>query len=138
MSLSLQLLGRPRIVHTSGEAYQFRSRKSWALLAYLVLSERPPSRSQLAQLLFSEAEDPQRALRWNLSEIRRGLGGQASVEDDPVQLRLPRDAVVDVEVLTRGASSEAIGLPGLGLDLLEGMTFRSSAAFEIWVLAQQR
>jgi DNA-binding SARP family transcriptional activator len=138
MSLSVQLLGRPRIVHPSGPAYQFRSRKSWALLAYLVLAERPPSRAQLARLLFSEAEDPQRALRWNLSEIRRGLGGQASIEDDPVQLRLPRDAVVDVEVLTRGASSEAIGLPGLGLDLLEGVTVRSSAAFEIWLLAQQR
>jgi DNA-binding SARP family transcriptional activator/tetratricopeptide (TPR) repeat protein len=138
VSLSVQLLGRPRIVRTSGSTYQFRSRKSWAVLAYLVLAERPPSRAQLARLLFSEAEDPQRALRWTLSEIRRGLGEQASIEDDPVQLRLPRDAVVDVEVLTRGASSEAIGLPGLGLELLEGMTVRSSAAFEIWVLAQQR
>jgi DNA-binding SARP family transcriptional activator len=138
MSLSVQLLGRPRIVQTSGATYQFRSRKSWALLAYLVLAEQPPSRAQLARLLFAEADDPQRALRWNLSEIRRGLGDQATVEDDPVRLRLPRDAVVDVEVLTRGASSEAIGLPGLGLDLLEGMGVRSSAAFEIWALAQQR
>jgi DNA-binding SARP family transcriptional activator len=138
VSLSVQLLGRPRIVQTSGATYQFRSRKSWAVLAYLVLAERPPSRAQLARLLFSEAEDPQRALRWTLSEIRRGLGVHASIEDDPVQLRLPRDAVVDVEVVTRGASSDAIGLPGLGLELLEGRAVRSSAAFEIWMLAQQR
>ncbi len=138
MTLSVQLLGRPRIVQASGETYPFRSRKSWALLTYLLLAERPPSRSQLAQLLFADAEDPQRALRWNLSELRRGLGAGASVEDDPVQLRLPPDAVVDVVVLARGASSDAIALPGLGATLLDGMTLRTSAAYEIWLLAQQR
>ncbi|WP_161988689.1 BTAD domain-containing putative transcriptional regulator [Pedococcus bigeumensis] len=138
MSLSVQLLGRPRIVQASGTTYPFRSRKSWALLAYLILAEVPPSRGQLAQLLFADADDPQRALRWCLSEIRRGLGEGGSVEDDPVQLRLPHDAVVDVEVLARGASSDAIALPGLGATVLDGMTFRASAAYEIWLLAQQR
>ena len=138
MSLTVQLLGRPRIVQPSGDSQPFRSRKSWALLAYLVLAERPPSRSQLAQLLFSDAEDPHRALRWGLSELRRGLGPEAAVEDDPVQLRLPRDAVVDVLVLAGGASGDAIALPGLGAALLEGLTFRTSAAYEIWLLAQQR
>lgn len=138
MSLSVQLLGRPRIVQASGESHPFRSRKSWALLTYLVLADRPPSRSQLAQLLFSDAQDPHRALRWTLSELRRGLGREAAVEDDPVRLSLPHDTVVDVEVLARGASGDAIALPGLGAGLLEGMTFRASAAYEIWLLAQQR
>ena len=41
MSLSVQLLGTPKIVQASGESYPFRSRKSWALLAYLVLADRP-------------------------------------------------------------------------------------------------
>ena len=72
--LAVHLLGRPRIDRGAAEAYQFRSRKSWALLAYLILSERSAPRSQLASLLFADAKDPVRALRWSLAEIRRALG----------------------------------------------------------------
>ena len=63
MSLTIHLLGRPRIERPSGDVYQFRSRKSWALLAFLILNDRPPSRRQLASLLFSEADDPLRPVR---------------------------------------------------------------------------
>jgi DNA-binding SARP family transcriptional activator len=68
MSITIQLLGRPRITRGSAAGYKFRSRKSWGLLAYLILSERPAARSQLASLLFAEADDPVRALRWCLAE----------------------------------------------------------------------
>ncbi|MEP7193974.1 MAG: BTAD domain-containing putative transcriptional regulator [Actinomycetota bacterium] len=138
MSLAVHLLGRPQIVRTSGEVYRFRSRKSWALLAYLILNERPPARSQLASLLFADAEDPVRALRWGLSEIRRGLGDQGSIDGDPVVLHLAAGAVVDLEVVTRGAWVAAVGLPGLGAELLEGMTVRGAAAYETWLLSEQR
>lgn len=138
MSPAIQLLGRPRIAPASGDPYEFRSRKSWALLAYLILSERPPTRSQLASLLFAEADDPVRALRWNLSEIRRGLGHDGSIDGDPVVLQLPTGTVVDVEVVIRGAWAHAVGLPGLGADLLEGMAVRGAPAFETWLLSEQR
>lgn len=138
MSLTIQLLGRPAIDRGSSDAYRFRSRKSWGLLAYLILSERPPSRSQLATLLFGSADDPLRALRWSLTEIRRALGDAASVEGNPVVLQLPADAGVDVDVVTRGAWADAVRLPGLGADLLEGMAFREAAAFESWLLSEQR
>lgn len=57
MSITIHLLGPPRIVRDPGDAYKFRSRKSWGLLAYLILSEHPPARSQLASLLFADADD---------------------------------------------------------------------------------
>ncbi len=138
MSVTIQLLGRPRITRGSGDVYRFRSRKSWGLLAYLILSEHAPARSQLASLLFAEADDPVRALRWGLAEIRRALGDDGSVDGDPVTLRLPPGAVVDVQVVTRGTWAEAVTLPGLGADLLEGTAVRGAAAFETWLLAQQR
>src|SRR4051812_3002984 len=137
MSTTIHLLGRPHIDGVRG-GYRMRSRKSWALLAYLLLSDRPPSRSALADLLFGEADDPLATLRWGLAEIRRGLGGSASVEGDPVELRLLDVATVDVHVITRGAWSEAIGLPGLGVELLEGFHVRGGAAFESWLLSEQR
>lgn len=138
MSMTIQLLGRPRVVSLSGEPYQCRSRKSWALLTYLLLNERPPTRSQLASMLFAEADDPVRALRWGLSEVRRALGPGGSVDGDPVLLQLPPGAVVDVTVVTRGAWTKAVALPGLGAELLEGMNVRGAATFDTWLLSAQR
>ena len=138
MSTTIQLLGRPSITRGSSAGYKLRSRKSWGLLAYLILSERPVARSQLASLLFAEADDPVRALRWCLAEIRRALGDEGSVDGDPLVLRLPPGAVVDVQVVMKGTWTAAVGLPGLGADLLDGMTVKGGAAFETWLLAQQR
>lgn len=138
MSITIQLLGRPRITRDSRHVYRFRSRKSWGLLAYLILSEHPPARSQLASLLFAGADDPVRALRWSLSEIRRALGEDATVDGDPLSLRLSAGTVVDVTAVTKGAWIDAVALPGLGADLLEGMAFKGAAGFETWLLSQQR
>lgn len=138
MSLAIHLLGRPQIVRSSGDVYRFRSRKSWALLAYLLLDDRRPGRSRLAELLFPDADDPVRALRWSLSEIRRGLGPDAAVVGDPLALRLPPGATVDVDVVIRGAWSDAVELPGLGAELLDGVEIRGAAAFETWLLSQRR
>lgn len=108
------------------------------MLAYLLLSDRPPTRSQVAALLFAEAADPLRALRWTLAEIRRGLGDHGTLDGDPLLLRLADDAVVDVEVLAHGTWTDAITLPGLGADLLDGLAIRDAAAFESWLLSERR
>jgi DNA-binding SARP family transcriptional activator len=136
--MAIHLLGRPRIVPAAGEGYQFRSRKSWAILAYLILASRAPTRAELASLLFGEADDPGRALRWSLAEIRRALGEGGAVEGDPVVLRLPAATGVDVTAVTRGTWEDAIEVRGLGTELLEGMAVRGAAAFETWLLSEQR
>ncbi len=138
MSLHIRLLGRPRIVSEAEEVYRFRSRKSWALLAVLLLSERRPTRSELASLLFGEADDPLRALRWGLAEIRRALGEDGSVEGDPVLVHLPPGSTIDVEVLTRGSWTDAARLESLGGDLLDGITIREAPGFSSWLLSEQR
>jgi DNA-binding SARP family transcriptional activator len=137
-SLVVQLLGRPRIVVDGAPGYRYRSRKSWALLAFLLLGERPPARSQLASLLFAEADDPMGALRWCLAEIRRALGRDALLDGDPVRLTLPAGATVDAELLVRGHWSAAVELPGLGQELLDGLTVQHAEAFESWLLSERR
>ena len=136
--LSIRLLGRPGLEIDGTEGYRFRSRKSWAVLAFLLLSERPPTRSRLASLLFSEADDPLRALRWCLAEIRRGLGPGGALDGDPVALALPSGSRVDVDVLVHGHWRDAVDLPGLGADLLDGLAVANAAPFEAWLLSQRR
>ena len=136
--LFIHLMGRPRLEMDGAPGYRYRSRKSWALLALLLLNEHPPSRSQLASLLFAEADDPMRALRWCLAEIRRGLGAGALVDGDPVRLTLPPGAGVDVDVLVRGHWREAVELPGLGAELLEGLNIQGAASYESWLLSERR
>jgi DNA-binding SARP family transcriptional activator len=134
----IHLLGRPHLEVDGARGYRFRSRKSWALLAFLLLAERPPTRSRLAALLFAEADDPLRALRWSLAEIRRGLGPAAVLDGDPVQLALPPGASFDADVLVHGHWHEAVALPGLGLELLDGLAIAHAEAFEAWLLSQRR
>ncbi len=134
---TVNLLGRPRIDGPDG-GYRMRSRKSWALLAYLLLSERPPTRRHLAALLFDEADDPLGALRWGLAEVRRCLAGDVTIDGDPVVLRLDPGIVVDVEVIASGSWGDALGLSTLGSELLEGLILRGAGVFESWLLAEQR
>jgi DNA-binding SARP family transcriptional activator len=122
----------------AGEPYRFRSRKSWAVLAYLLLAERPPSRARLADLLFAEADDPLRALRWSLAEIRRGLGDAGQVEGDPVVVDLGPGGSVDATLVATGSWEDAVRLPGLGCELLEGIDVHASPAFDSWLLAERQ
>ena len=115
-----------------------RGHKAWGLLTYLLRSRVPPSRERVASLLFSEADDPLGALRWTLSALRRRLGEEAELGGDPLRLALPPGTYVDVDVLSRGSWMEAIALPGLGHGLLEGLAFRSSPGFEMWLESERR
>jgi DNA-binding SARP family transcriptional activator len=137
-ALTVRLLGRPCLTGTGAEPYRMRSRKSWALLAYLLLTERPTGRGRLAELLFAEADDPLRALRWSLAEIRRAMGAHGSIEGDPVVLTVGDDVQVDALVLLHGAWAEAMEVAGLGGELLDGPVVRGDSAFESWLLSERR
>ena len=115
-----------------------RGKKAWGLLAYLVRTPLAPSRAALASLLFPEADDPLGTLRWSLSELRRSLGEDGDVGGDPLRLTLPTGTLVDTDVLSRGSWTEALALPGLGRELLDGLAFRSSPGFELWLESERR
>jgi DNA-binding SARP family transcriptional activator len=138
MAIAVHLLGPPLIVRDGVVFASPKGRKVWALLAYLTLAERPPTRQQLVELLFPDAEDPAGALRWNLSELRRLLGGPETVGSGAaVQLRLPAGSEIDVHVLMAGTSLAAVDLPGLGRELLEGIEIEASPGFAAWLLGER-
>ena len=135
--LAIHLLGRPHVERDGAAVRGPRGHKAWGVLAYLLRAERPPSRDELVSLLFSEANDPLAALRWNLSAVRRLLG-DVELEGDPVRLSLPPGTSVDVETLTSSTWAEALEVPGIERELLEGVRFSSSPAFEIWLVTERR
>jgi len=47
-----------------------QSRKSRALLAYLVLKASPQRRDSLCEVLWEVPDDPRAALRWSLTKLR--------------------------------------------------------------------
>jgi len=136
--LFVHLLGPPAVQLGQAKSPPPRDRKTWGTLAYLLLSERPPSRERLAELLFPEVDDPLASVRWVLASIRRLLGSEVELGGDPVEFRRPPAMFVDVDVLERGRWSEAVGLPNLDRPLLEGVQFYALAAFDLWLSGERR
>lgn len=137
MGCAIHLLGVPRLFKADGSAIELRGQKAWGLLTYLVAQRGPVSRQQLARLLFEDADDPLGALRWNLTELRRALGSE-NLRGDTLLLDRSGIEFIDVEVLRHGRSSDAVLLPGLDRELLEGLDFANSASFEAWLNAERR
>jgi DNA-binding SARP family transcriptional activator len=140
VGVSIRLLGRPAVERDGRTVAGPRGHKAWGLLAYLALAETPPSRQRLVSLLFDEADDPRRALRWNLAELRRALAGIVTAEGDPVVLDVVPGHAFDVDVLT-GAPADGVSpaeAATLGGELLEGMPFADSPAFEAWLAVERQ
>ena len=85
-SLVIRLLGSSEIERDGMVVVPPRGHKAWAVLAYVVLAERPVPRARLARLVFGDAEDPRGALRWTLAQLRRALGVAGSLRGDPLEL----------------------------------------------------
>lgn len=134
---SIFLLGRPR-ASRDGTERPARGRKPWAILGYLARSRAPQSREHLAGLFFGKADDPMGALRWNLAEVRKLIGHAEGLASGAVSLQRSEDLFIDVDVLDGGAWQDAISLPTLGAEFLDGVTLPGCASFETWLLAERR
>jgi DNA-binding SARP family transcriptional activator len=136
-AIHIHLLGTPRVERNGQAVPAPRGRKVWALLAYLLCNDAPVSRTHLAGLLFEEAQDPLAALRWNLSELRRLLGN-GGLRGELLVLDLEPATRIDVRVVALGSWVQALGVKGLDHELLEGMRFPASPAFEVWLATERR
>src|SRR5919108_446335 len=63
---------------------------------------------------------------------------RAALPHGATELALPAGTFVDVDALTRGTPQQAVAIPGLGRELLEGMEFGTSPAFDTWLLMERR
>ena len=132
--LAIRLLGPPQIERDGAVVAPPRGHKTWAVLAYLALAERPVARTWLAGLIFGEADDPRGALRWTLAQLRRALAVGDALDGDPLELRLPAEAAVDVLALTSGDPDPDL----VRGELLEGVDPGAGPDFEAWLRVERR
>ena len=147
-SLELRLLGELQIVFNGREIALPASKKSRALLAYLVATGAPHLRERLCDLLWEGPDDPRGELRWSLAKIRPLLndGGTVRLKTDRSRIAFePHEAMVDLTTLHEmladlpNASLEALKT-AVGLfrgEFLDGLDLPACYRFQAWCLAER-
>jgi DNA-binding SARP family transcriptional activator len=148
-SLEIRLFGGLEISRSAAIERLPQSKKTRALLAYLILKGAPQRRDSLCDWLWDVPDDPRGALRWSLSKLR-------PLVNDPNAERLTADRE-RVAFERNGASVDALRLEeicaaGVGIHssdalrsalrrcngaLLSGLDLPNHPAWEAWRLAQQ-
>lgn len=112
-ALEIRLFPALSVEH-GGRAVELpKSRKTRALLAYLVTSERPVPRERLCELLWDIPDDPRAALRWSLTKLRPAMntGGLTRLCADRLMVWFEHhDCSVDLFQLRAAAATAFKGL----------------------------
>src|SRR5688572_29643966 len=148
LPLHIHLLGPLEVRRGTRRVELPASKKTRALLAYLVSNGKPHRRDRMVELLWDVADDPKGGLRWCLTKIRPLVDGPQSrlvADRETVEFR-GEDAHVDLlsvrYVLRNGAAN--VPLPDL-LKLsalfrgafLEGLDLPDYDAFQAWLVASR-
>ncbi len=148
-SLEIRLFGPLTVVREGGVVGLPASRKTRALLAYLVATGRQHTRHRLAKLLWDDPADPRASLRWSLWKLRRVLAddvGERLVSDrERVEFRA---AGVRVDLLElRAAVAPNVARAPTALlegacarvrgELLEGLDLPDCYGYQSWCVAER-
>lgn len=145
--LEISLLGQLRVFRRGAEVPLPASRKTRALLAYLVETGRPHRRERLCELFWDLPDDPKAALRWSLSKLRKVVDGplQARIVSDRERVAFDADSV-SIDIVQAHArlrnDFDTLSVPELEelaqvLDAvpLDGLDNAGDAAFQSWLTA---
>jgi len=147
-SLKLRLLGTPRVTY-QGQPIKFRSRKSLALLIYLVVTGQPHSRETLMMLLWphSDRKRASLSLRNALTRLRQVLqpaGDFLLIEGDQVGFDFGRELDLDLRRVEQALQPEAslpqwqAAVEAAGGEFLAGFSVVNALPFEEWVTVQRQ
>jgi DNA-binding SARP family transcriptional activator len=147
--LEIRVLGEIEVVH-GGKAIPLpASKKTRALLGYLIVAgARPQPRQRLCELFWDGPDDPRAALRWSLSKLRplvdetkapRIVADREHVAFDPngaiVDLFLMREDATSIDVAPidalRAAAARFRG------ELLEGLDLPECYRYHEWCIAER-
>lgn len=149
VALEIRVLGELTVRRGGSVVPLPPSKKTRALLAYLVVTGRPHLRERLCDLLWDGPSDPRAELRWGLSRLRP-LVDEANIrriEADHERVRFePRAARVDLTELRSvlGPDPARAPLPALELaaarmggELLEGLDLPGCYRYHAWCASER-
>jgi DNA-binding SARP family transcriptional activator len=148
--LDVHLLGELRLLDREGRPIALpASRKTRALLGYLIATARAHRRERLCDLFWDGPDDPRAELRWSLSKIRPLLAGAArnrlEADRDRVAIALD-DAAVDLRTVEALVGSEPATAPIESLqraamflegEFLDGLDLPRCFHYQEWCLAER-
>lgn len=143
MSLSLQTIQEVMLFNDDTPVPLPASRRTRALLVYLILTKRMHRRERLCELFWTEADDPRAALRWSLSKMRPLVNEveheRLWADRERVHLNDP-DIQVDIRNLaTRAADPKASVAVLISVNralqkpLLDGIDLPDQPLFQQWL-----
>ena len=148
--LDVHLLGELRLLDQDGRAIALpASRKTRALLGYLIATARAHRRERLCDLFWDGPDDPRAELRWSLSKIRPLLagGGQNRLESDRERVAIALgDAAVDLRTVQTLVGIEPATAPIESLqraavlldgEFLDGLDLPRCFHYQEWCLAER-
>jgi DNA-binding SARP family transcriptional activator/tetratricopeptide (TPR) repeat protein len=148
LGLELRLLGELQVVVEGREIALPASKKTRALLAYLVATGTPHRREWLCDLLWEGPDDPRGELRWSLAKVRPllDLGGTVRLKTDRsrvafepqgavVDLTTVRDLLGDVSTAPTEALQNAVAV--FRGEFLDGLDLPLCYRFQQWCLAER-
>ena len=146
--LQVRLLGEIEVVRGDRRLPLPQSKKTRALLAYLVVTQRPQRRDRLCGMLWDVADDPRAALRWSLSKLRplvdepgvpRLVTDGSTVAFEAAGARVDLFALRDQLHADGGASLDTDQLTALAAEFrgpfLEGLELPDFLEFQTWCIA---
>lgn len=146
--LDLRLLGELQLVRDGQEVSLPASKKTRALLAYLVATGEQHRRERLCDLLWDGPDDPRGELRWSLSKIRPLLNDGKAIrlksdrsrvafepQDAAVDLARARELLDDIPNAPLEALRTAVAL--FRGEFLDGLELPACYRFQAWCLAER-
>jgi DNA-binding SARP family transcriptional activator/tetratricopeptide (TPR) repeat protein len=147
--LQIQLLGELQVLHDGRPAALPPSKRTRALLGYLVATGRAHTRQRLCDLFWDGPDDPRAALRWSLWKLRplvdHGRTQRLIADREHIAFE-PHGADVDMVSVRASlggppASAEAAALEAVAKrfrgDLLDGVELPECYAFQEWCAGER-
>lgn len=146
-ALEFSLLGDFQVFRQGAPVALPASRKTRALLAYLVVTGRPQRRERLCELFWDLPDDPRAALRWSLSKLRPIVNDKEcerlSADRERVVFNAG-DVITDLErvqawIDADDASADALtkGFVRLGEAFLGGIDLPDQRDFSTWLAGER-
>src|SRR6478672_8896328 len=112
-TLTIRVLGEFEVLKGKAQQSLPKSRKTRALLAYLILTGRRHRRERLCELFWDVPDDPRGSLRWSLSRLRSIVdtpGCERIVADREYVSFNPKGSIIDLLEIRRELAGGADAL----------------------------